>query len=129
MQPETEEHLATAERNRRFAEGALADPDSLPALREWGAVAAFYGAVHYVNALLFERFAYEPRNQAERTAAINRVSELRALRRHYQRLNDAGYRARYVPMYAVSDERLRQLVEVHLRRIGDDVTDLLASAE
>jgi hypothetical protein len=125
MQLETDEYLATAERNRQFAEAALVDLELLPALRQWAAVAAFYSAVHYINAYLYEQRRFEPRNHSDRSTAIARSPELNVLVRDFQRLNDAGYRARYVPMHALPDARLRRLVEVHLRRIGDGVDALL----
>jgi len=126
MEPKTAQHLLAAQRNRNFAEGALADPDLLPVLRQWGAVAAFYSAVQYVNAYLFERQRFEPQNHRARREAIAQALELRVYRHDYRQLNDTGYQARYDPMYEVTDAWLKHLIEVHLRRIGDDITSLLA---
>lgn len=55
----------------------------------------------------------------------DRVSDLRSIRGNYQRLNSVDYRARYIPMYIVTDHQLRRLVEVHLRRIGNATASLL----
>jgi hypothetical protein len=91
MEPQTTQLLRTAERNQLFAVSALANPELLPSLREWAAVAAFYSAVHYVNAYLYEQQQFEPANHGQRYTAIMRTPELRVLRSNYQDLNDVGY--------------------------------------
>lgn len=127
MESKTSQFLLTAQRNRVFAESALAHPEPMVALREWAAVGAFYSVVHYVNAYLYEQQRFEPANHAQRYAALMRTTELRIFRRSYQRLNDTGYRVRYDVMHPVSNTWLRELVEVHLRRIGDEITSLLTT--
>lgn len=116
MSPRALEFLQTAERNRRFAEDATGRED-VPGVTEWGAVAAFYSAVHLINALITERLGLEPASHQEREAMLRMLSELRRDTAAYQRLRDAGYRARYVPMYRVSRTRLEQLVSEDLAAI------------
>ena len=80
MEPRTEAHLATAQHNHDFArallEPAVARVFSSPPL-EWAVVVAFYAAVHYVNAYLWERQRYEPRPHDDRENAVTRAVGLR----------------------------------------------------
>lgn len=67
----TELHLATASQNRDFAAILVNTYDDAPPSLNWAAVAAFYAAVHYVNAYLWEIARVEPSNHLERAKLIN----------------------------------------------------------
>lgn len=124
MERETSEHLQTAERNRDFARslpnrsiGSL-----LPGPRyEWVTVIAFYAAVHYVNAYLWERYRVRPRNHAERGQYVTRDPVLRRCARAYDRLQDAGFKSRYTALYRIPDWRAEGLVNVDLAEVGATV--------
>jgi hypothetical protein len=113
----TREHLATAERNRVIA-ALLLDPSTTAAIqpqpREWAAVLAFYAAVHLVNALLWERLRYAPRDHADRRRMIGSLAELRPHRRAYGTLQQHGYRARYTPGYRIGPVDAQSLLDAHL---------------
>jgi hypothetical protein len=73
MQQATRQHLDRAARNQAVAEAFADAPASLglrPPPFDWAVVAAFYAAVHYVNAYLWERYGLEPRNHAEQVRAV-----------------------------------------------------------
>lgn len=94
----------------------------------WAAVVAFYDAVHYVNAYLWERLGIEPVNHNQRVRFIGASSELRSVRRHYIRLQAAAFDARYVAAATISPEVAHVLVNQHLdavrvavlRSLGND---------
>ncbi len=69
---------------------------------DWAVVAAFYAAVHYVNAYLWERQRYEPHTHEARENAVARAVEVRAAYDAYARLRGLAYRARYVPLFQIS---------------------------
>lgn len=63
------QHLDRATRNRELAHVLMApalSPNMQPPPFDWAVVAAFYAAVHYVNAYLREKQRYEPRDHAGR---------------------------------------------------------------
>ena len=104
MEPRTRAHLQTAARNRNIA-NALIDPSSSIVVQpplDWAVVAAFYAAVHYVNAYLWERQRYEPHTHEARENAVARAVEVRAAYDAYARLRGLAYRARYVPLFQIS---------------------------
>lgn len=70
---------------------------------DWVAVIAFYAAVHYVNAYLWEMDNhYSPENHRERAEKIDNLPDLRLIRAHYRRLNRLGYNARYNETYRLN---------------------------
>lgn len=105
MEPKTHDHLETAVRNRDIAM-ALIDPSFSIAVQppplEWVVVVAFYAAVHYVNAYLWQRQRYEPHDHAARENAVARAAEIRTVYESYARLRGFAYRARYVPLFRIS---------------------------
>jgi hypothetical protein len=120
LDPRTQEHLARARRNREVADALIGadarrviDPPAL----EWATVAAFYSAVHYVNAYLWEKLRHEPRNHDERTNMVARASDLRTVFRSYSRLQDRAYRARYARTFSISPGDVAEAVQTHLRAV------------
>ena len=98
MEQRTREHLDTAERNRELAQALLTSGASLgvsapPA--EWAAVIAFYAAVHFVNAYLWERYRIEPRDHGERSHYVRTDPILTRCMPAYNRLRDESHRSRY----------------------------------
>lgn len=91
------------------------------------AVIAFYSAVHYVNAYLWERYRFTPSSHGERSGGVRNDRAIRACRPNYGRLRDAGYYARYDERFALSEQDARELVETDLRRV--EATVLLALGE
>jgi hypothetical protein len=59
MLPATEEYLAAADRNRDFARDVANAFAGVQPSSEWAAVIAFYAALHYINAFIWERLQYE----------------------------------------------------------------------
>jgi len=84
---QTREHLDLAERNRDLAR-ALLDPaiasNLQPAPHEWIAVIAFYAAVHYVSAYLWERHRETIEEQPKRFARVRTESRLRRCASQYR---------------------------------------------
>jgi hypothetical protein len=116
----TREHLATAEINRNLARSLLDSTIAplLPTLPyQWATVIAFYAAVHYVNAYLWERYRIEPRNHGERGWHVRHDPILRNCEAAYGRLQDAGYRSRYVPLYQIARSQSESLLNVDLAHV------------
>ena len=119
MEQKTEEHLQAARRNRDLAR-ALLGPSVAhlrPAPWEWVAVIAFYSAIHYVNAYVWETARFEPSSHGERLARIRREPAIRHCRRRYARLQELGQLARYEATFALSEQHARELVQGNLRAI------------
>jgi hypothetical protein len=117
VEPRTREHLETAARNRDIASGLLDPASSIriqPPPLEWAVVAAFYSAVHYVNAYLWERQRYEPRDHAARQSAVARVPDLRPASASYTNLRDLAFAARYIPGYRLPRRIAEQALRVDL---------------
>ena len=97
LEQPTQQHLVRARRNRDVADalaGAAAQGIISPPALEWAVVAAFYAAVHYVNAYLWEKLRAEPRDHRERTNMVARVHALRAAFKAYRNLQDLAFQAR-----------------------------------
>ncbi len=102
MEPRTERQLATAERFRQLARALVsragADLVAPPPL-DWALVVAFYAAVQYVGAYLWERQRAEFRNHQTRERALSVVPELRHAERSYLRLRRLSESTRYTPRF------------------------------
>jgi HEPN domain len=124
----TQDHLARARRNRDVAD-ALTNPATRgiinPPAFEWAVVAAFYSAVHYVNAYLWEKLRHEPSNHEGRANMVNRVSDLRSAARSYRRLQSLAYQARYAPEFSISPSDAVDAVQTDLRAIERAVVSAL----
>jgi len=115
----------SAAENRAFAQALIAERPVRPASSRWAAVAAFYAAVHYVNAYLREHLEIEPSNHTERSRFISSVSGLRSCRSHYVRLEAAAFDARYVAGSRIGPEEARELIDHHLETVRATVLPLL----
>ena len=127
MDPKTINHLRISARNRDLAL-ALLDP-SLAGLRpspwEWVAVITFYAAVHAVNAYLWETRHYAPRTHGERSTEVRYNLPITACRVSYLILNRAAYDSRYDERFSLTEQKARELLEVHFRRVEATVTQAL----
>jgi hypothetical protein len=124
----TAAHLAVADENRLFAE-ALIVAELRPAPFRWVPVVAFYAAVHYVNAYLWEKRQIEPTSHSERNHFVNMAADLRPIAIHYARLEDAAFRARYLTGYRSSRETAHRHVATNLSAIQRQVVPLLVEPE
>lgn len=120
MELETFEHLDTAERNRDVAQ-ALLIPGGSSGLAtppyEWVAVIAFYAAVHFVNAYLWERHRVVPRDHIERGLYIRNDPILRRCANAYGRLLDTSFKARHVRRHQVSASWADRLITIDLANV------------
>jgi hypothetical protein len=127
VDPTTVNHLQIAARNRDLAR-ALLDP-ALAGLRptpwEWVAVIAFYAAVHYANAYLWETSRLTSRTHRDRRHSIENSAEIGNCAASYGVLQDAGFRARYVETYTLEEQRARSLLNTDLRLVEATVMQAL----
>jgi hypothetical protein len=127
MERQTNRHIQTAERNRRIASALidteLASIQSAP--YEWIAVIAFYAAVHYVNAYLWEARRYAPPDHPNRNHLVEGDPVLRRSRSEYGRLFATGFRARYVPNFRLPEQDARDLIERDLELVRQTVRGAL----
>ena len=86
---------------------------------------AFYAAVHYVNAYLWDRLQVEPANHFERERFIRTVADLRPFASHYTRLQAISRSARYVPGSHVSPEDAMALIDVNLEEVRHVILQVL----
>lgn len=86
---------------------------------EWAVVAAFYSAVHYVNAYLWEVSRLDPKDHETREKAVQRDSQLRVVASHYSRLSNLGWQARYAPVFRIPGPELQVLLNVDLEQVRD----------
>lgn len=128
MQTSTEAHLATAKRNQGLAHALLSSADIQPRPLEWSVVVAFYAAMHYINAYLWEKMQYAPHNHGERMSAVRTWTELKAVSVSYQRLQDLGYYARYRPNFHIPPSDATDLIQNDLRAVQNAVMQALAPA-
>jgi hypothetical protein len=88
-----------------------------PPAFEWAAVIGFYAAVHYVNGYLWEVRRYEPPDHESRNRLVRGDPGLRPCLDAYDRLLEAGFRARYVPGFRLLEQHARELVDVDLGEV------------
>jgi hypothetical protein len=131
MKPETTAYLRKAARNREAAR-ALSDPTSVitvqPPLLDWAVVAAFYSAVHYVNAYVWERQSYEPPDHNARNRIVTTDLALRAAKDAYMRLSDLAWKARYLRRFQPARELVDEAINVDLTKVADTVEAALRQA-
>jgi hypothetical protein len=120
MEPRTQEHLARAEHHRDIAQ-LLVSPQASQLSPEpptdWAVVAAFYAAVHYVNAWLWETRQFRPGTHADRTAAVRAEPPLRPAAQAYRNLQDLAYQARYAYRFQPTTQVLTDAVQVDLETV------------
>ncbi len=96
---------------------ATQEADIASAARRWATICAFYAAVHYVNAWLWENVQVKPRDHAERRSFVASMAVLRPMASAYFRLQERGYDARYRVGYQITAENLTDLLERELHQI------------
>lgn len=114
MDDRTRKHLRTAQANQEYAFSLQSDSNATSTHRNWAAVAAFYAAMHAVNAYLWEIARLEPVNHRDRREIMTRWSALQPLSGPYDSLFAFSVRARYEPGFATTTSRLNTLVNQHL---------------
>jgi len=119
LEPATIEHLLAAEENRELALSLLdrAASSVRPRRWEWTGVVAFYAAVHYVNAYLWEVRRFAPTSHQARSDAFHVEADLRPARSGYWYLRDFAYEARYRPSVLATEAIARDLVDIDLRTV------------
>ena len=110
----TRAFLALADENYSLAVRLLNDPS--PPLR-WVAVVAFYAAVHYVGAYVWELDKRELSSHPERDNEIHRDPALRRIAPHYRLLFDHGFRGRYKAYYKADFDEVAQFIHTDLAAI------------
>ena len=120
MKPETTRCLEQAARNRDLARFLLTSATSsgmTPPPIEWVAVVAFYSAVHYVNAILWEWVGVKPDTHTERTWYVDTHPPLTVITLDYRQLNNHGWHARYTPGYRMSQADVQYLLDTALTNV------------
>ena len=125
MEEGTRQHLTTAVENREFARSLLGDDEVSAAARRWAVVVAFYAAVHYVNAYIWERLRIEPANHEDRTTLVTTVTDLRPIQTQYLRLLSVSFDARYARRFRVTHEVAEARVHGDLDAIRAAVLNVL----
>jgi hypothetical protein len=128
MEPRTREHLSKAAHNGHIASWLLnATPPAAASLPpwDWAIVAAFYAAIHYVNAYLWEARRYQPPNHGARLNAVSRNRALRAAYPSYVRLRGLAFQARYDPAYRPTRADAEDAVQRHLAQVERTVRSAL----
>lgn len=115
MKPKTWEHLGAAGRHRDVAI-ALSQRPPAPAAVEWVVIVAFYSAVHYVNAYLWEIYDFDPQSHEDRSLAVHRDATLVSLAIAYDQLRGWGFSARYRPTFHASNALVQRTLD-HLEQI------------
>ena len=124
LDPRSQEHLDRAERDRALArtlitpaQQALSQPPPL----DWAVVVAFYAALHFVQAYLWEAQRYVPRRHDNMREAVRDTYQLRSARQEYARLLDRSWQARYVSRFRITEQDTTALVQrdlEHVRRVA-----------
>jgi hypothetical protein len=90
-----------------------------PPLLDWAVVAAFYAAVHYINAFLLETTGQAPTAHGPRRSAMIGTKGARALAA-YRGLEDLAWQIRYEPRFVLdpqdADHAIRSALET-VRRV------------
>jgi len=124
----TREHVDLAERNRDPAR-ALLNPaiasNLQPSPYEWVAVIAFYAAMHYVSAYLWEKYREVIEEHPRRAARVRTDTLLRRCSPQYGRLSNAGWNARYTRGFRMSRQDAERLVTIDLANVESVVMTTL----
>ena len=120
MEQRTRNYLSNAGRNQRFAGSLLFQyiqssssqpPIDQPPELLWSVVAAFYSAVHYVNAYLWEIRRHSPSDHSDREWQIDRDPALRTIAESYGLLKDWSLQGRYDPLPRITDADAQQAID------------------
>jgi len=96
---------------------------------DWIVIAAFYQALHWVDAF-FALDNYHPRGHGRRKNAIYRYEDLRPIRDSYTKLYDASITARYEPeTYKDDPDIVEALLEEDLALIATHINELINQAQ
>ena len=95
MDQRTAEHLTRAQRNWDVAQYLAHQALITPSPDEWSIVAAFYSAVHLVNAYLWEKGKKAPSDHRARRSLMAQDSALDPISDAYDELADWAWTARY----------------------------------
>lgn len=121
--PLPEEHERWAKYNESFARSLK---EKWP---QWTAVAAFYAALHYVDAYLRGDAGWNPSREDENHGVRNNIVRGYAGLRPYLRLYQWGHDARYKPSHAPDVGRILESLDQvkaeikRLRSMEEDVPD------
>lgn len=121
MEQRTRDHLRTAEANEAFARSILEQGQPMPVSVNWAVVAAFYAAVHDVNAYLWETARLEPKHHTDRENVMELWPALNPMLGSYLKLKDYSINARYSPGFQASPKRLEGLLDKQLTRINREI--------
>jgi hypothetical protein len=122
LSPRTAAHLRLADENRDLSHRLFAL--SQPPLR-WVAVVAFYSAVHYIAAYLWETGPVEVFSHEERDREIDSDRYLQRIAGHYKRLFDISIRARYRPVAKLTGTDVQDFLTIDLIAIEHHVKSFL----
>jgi hypothetical protein len=84
-------------------------------------VVAFYSAVHYANAFLWEAHRFRPANHDKRTDRLYSESRLNPVYENYTILRDHAWKARYWRRYRIPYSDTENLIKVDLAAVKDAV--------
>src|SRR5690625_2396866 len=103
MERKTRDHTEVALRNLELANWIARPASDRPdQANAWGTVAAFYSAVHIVNAYMWESQRVEPKNHHLRGRFVDRDPLLQTVRSDFRNLVSLGWSARYDPDARIS---------------------------
>lgn len=115
----TQDHLALAEKNERFAEALSALPQRFP---EWEITALFYSALHYASAFLSTQ-GYNPESHGHRN---NLVINLTNIGEDYRNLYSLSRDARYRGV-TFTPQRVGEIKAGAFHRVKEEMLALLPS--
>lgn len=120
--PSRDRHIEAARDNQALAENLLGT-----SWKGWAAIAAFYSALHWVDAYLATMVnGIHPNSHESRENAIARFTDLRPIQPHYGRLRTASERARYF-LAKLDEAEVRALLEEDLRLVREHIKGLIGS--
>ncbi len=131
--PSKEAHLQLAERNQQVLDYLLAEPQKCA---EWIATAAFYKALHLVEALFDHHGVGHSHNHENRDHRLKADKRYQHIYKHYRPLWAASIVARYLcdPQgkqlscfadYLTPDQARSRLVDHRLQQVDNSVRKLL----
>lgn len=88
--------------------------------REWGIVAAFYAAVHYLDAQISIRLTHESQNHGDRFYHLRLLHPPHGVRDRYEQLFEASKQVRYEPFLsrpAFTSQDVRDFIDGDLQDI------------
>lgn len=125
MELRTRQYLTTAERNQGFAIEIAGDYSGVPPSHEWAVVVAFYAAVHYINAFLWEVARVEPEHHEDRAFLMSRWTELSTAIPAYRRMLAVSFQARYRPAFRVDTRVLDRQLDSDLSAVAGAIRGYL----